>query len=352
MTLLAQAAEVGTIEGLPRIDRYFPECWCATVEAVAKFRFGIRDFGKIYGRHTFYYERKPGPIVYRSNNVELDLWIHREHLQPTELESSMEAIYGIRTTIKTFDRFSAYWEYCAESIRNRVPVVTDFDLRFIKARREYGKVTNPHVIAVFGYQARERVILAAEQMIGTISVDFEDFERCFEQKIAARGNVTLWELSRAPHAERELGRDEVAARIQANLKNLGSSSDTLGLRALARFREELAEYLQSEAFKGKPFALPGVWVFSHERHIQKKWLRAIQHLCSSQQAPEFFDEFEAVLSKLFTRWLNADYLIEKCLASGNGKALKSLPNYLRELLDDETRVVEKWVQLQAIVACG
>ncbi len=351
MTLSEAVVEQDTIQGLPRIDRFFPECWCATVEAVAKFQFGISDFGKLYGRHTFHYAKPPGPIAYRSNDVELDLWIHREELPQAELEALMATIYGVRARTLRFECFASFWEYCSDKVKSGVPVVTSFDLRFIKARREYGKVYSPHVIAIYGYRAREQIVVAAEQMIGTIGVDMHDFRRCFEHRLAADGGVVLWELSRAPQPERSLERGEVVARIRANIENLTSSEPGLGFGALAHFRTDLSAYLESGSFGGKPFSLPGFWVFSHERHVERNWLKAVRHLCADEDSP-LLGDFDALLLGLFKRWLNADYLVEKCLASGNGKALTSLPSYLNQIFEEEKRALNKWSELLAQVTRG
>src|SRR5262245_14618057 len=110
------AGSAHIIDGLPRIDRYFPQCWCAVVEAVSKLRFGIEDFGRVYGRHTFQYRRPKGPIAYRPNGVELDLEIHRVPLPEGELPSRIEDIYGIRTELAKFERFEAYSRFVSDSI--------------------------------------------------------------------------------------------------------------------------------------------------------------------------------------------------------------------------------------------
>ena len=345
----SSAVSARIIDGLPRIDRYFPQCWCAVVEVVSKLRFGIEDFGRVYGRHTFQYRKPSGPIAYRQNGVELDLEIHRVPLPEGELPARIEDIYGIRTDLVTFERFDAYSSFVSDSIEARVPVVTSFDLGFLKARREYGKVFTPHIIAVYGLEPKERAILVAEQMLGTTSVDDDDFVRCFEHQLARDGGASVWQLDRVKPSERDLDRHEVVARVEANVRNLASTDETLGLRGLSRFRNDLAEYLASDSFQGRPFSVPGLWVFSHERHIERKWLQAIRHLCPND-ASGIFDEFDILLSKLFTRWLSADYLIEKSLLADSGRVLKALPSYLDEIVEDERRALEKWTEIHALIA--
>jgi len=159
----------------------------------------------------------------------------------------------------------------------------------------------------------------------------------------------IWKVERGATPERELSRVEAAARIGANLDNLTSSDVGLGLSALTRFRADLDAYLSGPDFRGKPFAIPGLWVFSHERHIQRKWLKSIGPLCSD---PSPLGELDQILGKLFKRWLNADYLIEKCLMSGDGRALRGLSTHLSEIVNDEARAVESWHGISALIQAG
>jgi len=179
------------IDGFPRIDRYFPECRIAAIEACSRFLFGVEDFGKLYGRHTFRYVKPPGPITFRDNGVELDLEIHREPLPRTELDSLMRDVYGIRNELVRFVDFQEYRLFCIDSIASGVPVVTNFDLGFIKQRREYGKLKSAHAIVLVGYDAERRQLRVGEQMLGDTVVDFEDFERCFEHRVASDGSMYL-----------------------------------------------------------------------------------------------------------------------------------------------------------------
>ena len=336
------------ITGFPRIDRYFPECRIAAIEAVSRFRFGIEDFGKAYGRYTFTYDAPPGPLAFRSNGIELDLYIHRDPLPDRELDLMLEDIYGVHNELVSFVEFEEYRRFCVENIAARLPVITSFDLGFIKERREYGKILVGHAIVLFAYDANSRQLRAGEQTLGYITVDFEDYERCFEQCVARDGAMFVWTVERQRSTERELSREEVSARIRANLDNLTSPHDGAGLLALNRFRKDLDAYFESPEFltAAKPFAIPGLWVFSHERHILRKWLRAVRPLCS---APEAVDRLDEVLGSLFNRWLSADYLIEKCLISGDGRPLKRLSSHLVEIAKEEQLALDGWRALHAAI---
>lgn len=336
------------ITGLPRIDRYFPDCWCAVIEAASRYHFGVSDFGKIYGRHGFHYQRPPAALGYRDNGVELDLEFSRPPLTTAELESAIDSIYGVRTDVLTFENLDALLDYCESSISEGSPVVLDYDLGFIKERREYGKVHGVHVVALYQIALEERRMTAAEQMLGSISIDLGDFERCFARRLALHGGMHVWRVSRSRPAERELDRDEVRAQVLANVVNLTSTNRALGLTALTAFRADLASFLDSTAFQGRPFSIPGLWVFSHERHIERKWLGAVRQLCPSEGA--FFDDFDALLSSLFRGWLGTDYLLEKALLSGHGRGLRALTTFLGELVELEARASEKWIELERLLA--
>jgi hypothetical protein len=335
--------DVVTIAGLPRVDRYFPDCWCAVIEAVSRYHFGIDDFGKVYGRHGFHYQRPRANLGYRDNGVELDLEFSRSPVTTEELESSIESLYGIRTDMLTFDRLGALLDYCERSIAEGCPVVLDYDLGFIKQRREYQKVHGVHIVALYELALEERRMLAAEQMLGSIAIDFDDFESCFARRLALHGGMHVWRVSRSRSAERELERDEVRAQVLENVVNLTSTNRAFGLTALSAFRADLRAFLGSAEFQGRPFAIPGLWVFSHERHIERKWLAAVRRTCPGDGA--FFDEFDALLSNLFKGWLGTDYLLEKALLSGNGRGLRALTTFLDELAEAEARASEKWIEL-------
>lgn len=337
------------VEAFPRIDRYFPQCKIAALEANARYLFGVDDFGKIYGRHSFQYQKPEGPIGFRPNGVELDVYIHRVELGELELESLIEDIFGIRTTLVRFRDLEEYRRFCLDSIRRGRPVASDFDLKFISARREYGKVENPHVVVLRGYDPRTRELLAAEQMLGTISIAPRDLEECFAHKLATFGEMHVWELSRVRENVRGLDREEVVQRCRSNLENLTSSDERLGLCGLACFQDDLTRYLAGESFRGKPFSVPGLWVFSHERHIERKWLQAVAETCAPLDR-DFLQAFDDVLSKLFNRWLGIDYLLEKCLASGSGRALKGIPKHLAEIVAEEKVATQMWLRLEALIA--
>jgi hypothetical protein len=338
----------GKVEGFPRIDRYFPDCWCATVEAAARHQFQIDDFGKIYGFHSFRYRRPEGPIRFRPNGVELDLELHRAPLSPAQMNASLEDIYGVRTAIVPFADLAHYWEYCRESIGHDVPIVSDFNLKFMQARREYGKVDTPHVIALCGYDPATRSLLAAEQMIGATTISTADFVRCFENTTATAGVMRVWQVTRLPQPERALGRLDVMVRLEENLQNLDATDSTLGLGALRRCRDDVAQYLEGPAFENRPFSVPGLWVFSHERHIQKKWLCSVAALYPNCE--RLMSELDELLSQAFQTWLSTDFLLEKCLASKNGKALRAFPKYLTQALAVEERLRDGWRELYEVLA--
>jgi hypothetical protein len=347
MSQAAQPLDLGArVVGVPRIDRYFPECRIAAIEAVSRFRFGIEDFGRIYGRHTFSYSKPAGPIVFRDNGVELDLNIHREPLGPRELDDLIEDIYGVRIEIVRFDELSKYRRFCEESIARGVPVVSNFDLGFIKQRREYGKLRTGHVIVLLGYDTGGGSWQAGEQMLGELTIDRSDFEACFEHRVVTDGAMMVWTLERGRDGGRDLSAEEVSARIRGNIENLTSSNESTGLAGLARFHADLTAYLQSAEFGGKPFAVPGLWVFSHERHIQRKWLAAVR---GSFPSAAVVDDLDSLLGSLFKRWLAADYLLEKCLMSGDGRALRGLASHLNEILREERLTLAAWQGLSKML---
>lgn len=333
----------------PRIERYFPQCKIGVFEAVARFVFGIQDFGKLYGRHTFTYKREPGPIRYHANGVELDLWIHCAPLGELELESAVEDIYGLRFVAQVFQDLKSYVSYCVDNIARGLPVATNFDLKFVADRREYGKVSTPHIIALHGYDARTGSFVAAEQMLGTTTIERHDLEAGLEQVALDWGGMHVWRCVRVRDTERQLTRAEVLANIDANIENLSSSSDALGLSALGRFCADLTEYIASNGNGGRPFSLPGLWVFSHERHVTKKWLSAIEPLCGDQRA--LLDDFRTLMTELFNGWLGVDYLLEKCLVAESGKGLRGLSAHLERIMSGERRALEHWQRVREAVKC-
>lgn len=331
------------LAGFPRIDRYFPQCWCAAVEAAAKHSWGISDFGKIYGWHGFSYEAAPGTLSLKENGVELDVWFHRPPLAMSELEQRIADIYGIRADLEYFRDWSDYLEHCFGRLRAGVPVVTDFDLGFIEERREFGKVLSPHVVVLYGFDAETQRFSAAEQMIGTISIGLDTLARCFEHKLGTLPGTAVWTLSRCGD-ERELQLEELRLQAQSNLNNLRSSSASLGLNALRRFHAALGEHVRQPSFDERPFSVPGLWVFSHERHVERKWLKSLAAAGVRLDAG-FVQDMDAKLGQLFQRWLNVDYLLEKCLMAESGKALRSLPDHLAPIIAAEQGVTESWAAI-------
>lgn len=347
--MMADAPQTNAV-GFPRIDRYFPECMCAAIEAVARHRFGVHNFGKIYGYHSFRYTKENGPIRFRSNGVQLDLEIHRDLIPDGTLEGAIADIYGVRAEPRRFEDTQNHRSFCAAELRAGDALPIDFDLKFIKERREYGKVDNPHIIVLFDHDPATGTFTAAEQMIGTIQISAEDFERCIAEKIERAGFAEVWQVRNSGDSERSLRRDEVLAQIARNLANLTGSSPHLGLLALDRFCADITEYIRSPDFSA-PFSVPGLWVFSHERHITRKWLSSVRLLCSDAAQP-VIDQLDASCEQLFKHWLAADYLIEKCLAANSGRALRSFPAYLGKIQAEERRATESWAELHQLMTAG
>ncbi len=323
----------------PRIDRYFPHCKVAALEAIARFGFGVADFSKCYGRHSFVYERPAGLIGFRRNGVELDLELHRASVSEHELEASIEDFYGLSVEAHSFTQLPDFLRFCDERLTQGEPLVVNFNLKFIRQRREYQLVSNPH--SVIFTRCASGAYAAAEQMIGAVTLDIGDVEACFEHNLQSYGYQEVWQLARHDRVERSLSLVDVRQRVQSNLEILDSTEKGRGLLGLAQFADDIAEYVAKGL--SLPFSVPGLWVFSHERHVVRRWLQHVARLVPSER--QLFEDFDAVLATSFKHWLAVDYLLEKCLVSKNAASLKSLPSYFKLLLEDERAAGELWRRL-------
>lgn len=348
---LAETADCmkNIIESVPRIEKYFPECFPAAIEAVCKFRFGVGDFGKIYGRHSFRYQRPSEKLRFKENGVELDIDFSCIPFQPADFCRKIEELYAVRVSQLDFESLEEFSDYCVKSIKMNTPVICDFSLGFIKGRREYGKVYTAHIVILYGYEPEASRYLALEQMLGTTTISGKDFQDNFEYFRSGSSKLSAYSLTAAGSKGRELERAEVLSEIEMNLENLRSESDDFGLRAINRLRNDLVEHFKTETYREKSFSIPGVWVFSHERHVLRNWLKATMHLTSPRIAGSFFQEFDALFARLFNGWLSFDFMMEKSLVTGNAKVLGKLPTYLDTLLQDESEAIPNWEKLRELI---
>jgi hypothetical protein len=332
----------------PRIDRYYPNCFVSTAEAYCRYVYGIEGFSRTYANHTIAYRNPHHPIQYASNGVELDLNFSRTPWTMESLFASVEEFYGIRVEETSHARFDDFRRILTEKLASGEPVICDFNLGHMRQRREFQKVFQRHMVCIVGNSSPGGAYLAEDQTMGSISIDAEDLENCFNYNLEAYKNFRTYRPIQAAGQGRSLNRGDFLAVAELNIKNMCERDPSLGLNGFRTFLEELKSFLKSDRFKS-PFSIPGFWIFSHERHTVARYLGVLQSDLGLGQESSSVLELQSALETLFKKWFAVDMAIEKSLVTGNPADSARIIPMMEQIYPLEEGVIALWKSAQQFV---
>jgi len=223
----------------------------------------------------------------------------------------LEDYYGARVVETRYDDFGEWVSNVLDGIAAKRFVVSSFDLGFLNSRREYHRVYSPHFVYFFGWEGRDTTFLACEQTTGISRIPLYDL-RDFHDHRRRRGEaVLLLGLDpRSPLKERPVKESELREQLERSRDNLRSSQDHLGLRALRRFARDIASFA---AETPRPFAVPGLWVFSHDLYLLERYLATAVPEVGGHVEPRLM----ALIARLHQLWLSVDMRLENGLYNGD-----------------------------------
>jgi hypothetical protein len=303
---LDSRVEVG---GLPRLDRFFPDCALGLVELVAQKSFGLPNLKMCWFANTFEYRAPHPPAWLNANRVEL---AGRLFIAGTPREEALQRLrrfYGIRVEKLVFDDFDALIAEVHRSLSRGTPAMSEFDMALLlPPGRSNGRV-QPHMIGVIGCDVPGGTLRIAEQLHGEVIIPLSQYQTAFHRFQEQRCEFSILRcVSDGPEERPRFTQEEIASAVRGALDNLTSSSLHLGLNALRRAGRDVAEAIEVER---AAFAIPGQWIFSHDRHALRGGLPYWHEagvITKIQQG-----ELDKVLAQAFRVWFQIDMTIERAL---------------------------------------
>src|SRR5690242_15441846 len=90
---------------VPRIDRFFPNCFFGLIELAARWKYGLRDIKKAWLNHGFTYDRPPGQLRVRPDGLNLDVTLSSPDVARRQIDASLDHYYGLRVEKTRYEDF-------------------------------------------------------------------------------------------------------------------------------------------------------------------------------------------------------------------------------------------------------
>lgn len=328
-----------------RIRRYYPHCAVAAAEIACLHMHDSPRFDFIYGYHTFELSAQDPVVHIAEGSGECNYSFSRESWINSAVWEEMSQWYGIVRGHRPVRALAEVVEGVKSSLATGIPLVIDFDLGFLRGRKEYGRIFSKHVVCIIGIDEANRKVTALEQIQGLIEIDFSDLEKCITRHQEVHGAYNILRFSKLDVSMDPLERAK--ARIRANLGNLESATPDRGLKALAAFRAVFSQTLALSESASAPFYIPGAWTFSHERYAQPFFVAGICKRFGINLKSPYHKDFDV----LHRAWLMVDGAMETNYASYDKENGARIAKYLPIISDYEARLVGMWHELlQALEA--
>ncbi len=332
------------VQGLLKLDRFFPDCALGLIELTARLRFGIPDLKKVWFGNTFEYKAPRGPSWLASDGVTLagslsvlggtrDLAIER-----------LEKLYGISVERRHFAVLDDLVEAVESELASGAPAMVMLDKTLLLKTGGAESEPEPHIVAVVGIDGARRQLRVLEQVRGEISLEFSEFEESFRRFRAVQRDVILLGCSRVEgHQELPLEATALHGWIHRTLENLRSADPTYGLSALKESAFDFAKIVELEK---RPFRIPGQWIFSHERHTLRAalphWERCgVLNGTTSRALNE-------ALKMSFAHWFQLDMTIERAIHEQDLNSMRTASALLFDALPREERIADIFESLVSV----
>jgi hypothetical protein len=297
------------LNGLPKLDRFFPDCALGLVELVARKALGVPDIKQIWFGNTFDYRPPIAPEWLSASRVEFaGTFFVTDDVRPRALRY-LERCYGFTVSPRQFVDLGALLDEIHGSLQRGVPAISMFDMSFLQEpERRSGKL-RPHMIAVAGWDEAAHSLTIVDQVKGQIAIPRKQLEDSFHRFADAGHEFFILECRRGAQAEvSALGREQTLEDIRRAVVNLRSTEPNLGLNALRRLGADANTALEVEK---RPFAIPGQWIFSHDRHAVRSGLRYWKE--AGVASPAVLGRLDRLLGEAFGAWFQMDMTIERAI---------------------------------------
>lgn len=329
-----------------RIRRYYPHCAVAAAEVACRNLTGSPRFDLVYGYHTFELTAGAGKPRLKEGSGECDFSFSREASIGSELWDELAGWYGLIRGHRPISDLEELIDGVSGSLDAGTPLVVDFDMGFLKGRKEYERIFSKHVVCIIGVDRARRCFTALEQIHGLLEIDFAEFEKCILRHREVHGAYNLLTFSRRDTQSGMDPRARALNRIDANLANIGSASESLGFNALRRFHGILGWLLEISNADCRPFFIPGMWAFSHERYALPFYVEEVCRLFGvTLRSPP-----RKSIDALHKAWLMVDGALEANYASFDSANNSRIAKYFPVIMEYEFRIGDMWQELRERLA--
>lgn len=313
-----------TVGNLPRLDRFFPSCGLGLVELTARGRFGAKDIKPCWFATGFHYTRPEVGLAVPQNSGELPVHIGVGAGPGRRAWTLLESLYGISVEKLALSTFEAFASWITESLRNDMPALVLMDQNFLPGRAGWDGPYSPHMVAVTGVDTQKNALLVSEQVLGKVEWSADGVISSFERVSRNAENFALSCRQIGAISSRLVEPEDVAGHLDECLANRYSAETGIGLNGLRQFVSDVRHAY--EACRS-PFSVPGMWIFSHDRHALRRSLSYWELALPNQRA--LLKRLDAVLASCFEEWFAVDMCIESSTRGGADKMAEGVERLSR-----------------------
>lgn len=329
-----QAHRVCQLAHLPRLDRFFPNCLLGAVELVARFSFGFADIKKCWFGNTIVYSAPTSGWV-AANGFEFTGRIAVAQEAHCRALARLEEYYGIQIAAERLASVEDALDSIYACLDSGKPAISSFELSLLDSRRPQGQF-RPHYSVVGGIDFDRGFLRVLDSAQGEHQITFDRFALGFERYTQ---HDMAFEIVRpaceSPGSSRSLQRSQAGADVARSLENLESDDPTRGLSALRRC---IVDVERAHADLGRPFYVPGLWIFSHDRNCFRRALPYWRE--AALVPPRLLERLDGQLTRAFEIWFQADMTIERSITEGDGAQMREVPRILQRVVPIEVEISE------------
>jgi hypothetical protein len=315
---------------VPKLDRFFPDCELGLIELFARSEWGIPDLKKAWFNNTFVFERR-GSDWLAPNQIELNASLIPVEGDRARAFARLERYYQIRTTRRVFPDFAATWHDVYQTLRRGKPAIVCVEMSFLQDEGRGRGLFQPHMVAIVGWDRQREALKIVDQVRDTMWIPLAHYEESSERYAANRRAFDVIHCTRTVDAPPlALRRDEVHDEIRFAVGNLLSPAAHLGLNGLRQLASVATQAVEAE---GRPFAIPGVWLVSHDRHALRQTLQYWREADVADKPT--LGALDRALKASFVAWFEIDMGIERSLREQSGVQMKAVAEAIRAVIPVE-----------------
>jgi hypothetical protein len=296
------------IASVPLADKFFPSCYWGLVELVAKHRFGVPDIKRTWFNHSIVYTRSSdGEAGLSANGLDLELELTSSRYAANNISRKLRDYFGLGVEMARYENYGSLVAAIRDHIAHGEPIISSFDVGFLRTRREFGKIFYFHSLGIVGWDESQQVLLAIDQFHGRIEVPVADLEACFCHTLTQAREFSLTRCVRLPHRPNYGAfKEDLVSDIEVCLENMLSSKHGLGIRGL---RLAAQDVLAASRSVDAPFAIPGMWRIGKDRRCLAM---ATEHWPSEVPQAQLL-RLKSKLDVLFGLWFKVELTLETAL---------------------------------------